>query len=80
MRFAVVGATPKPGIDFLSGVGSCCTVVEDDRLGEKLVKLVSNGGARLEQTGSGLVWAHEVAELGRPEHYLDIYGQLAARS
>lgn len=72
-------ATPNPGMDYLSVGGSCCSVVGVGRLGEELVRLVRSDAARLEQVRKGLVRSEEVAKLGCPERYLELYHQVATR-
>lgn len=71
-------ATPNPGIDFLSS-GGACLVVDDARLGFELLRLVERHEARGEQAGRGVARAKEVAELGRPEQYLEIYEAVGRR-
>jgi len=71
-------ATASPGIDFLSDEGSC-TVVDERRLGQELVTLVRCDPVRARQVANGLARAREVALLGRPEQYLELLAEAAAR-
>ncbi|HET7489522.1 MAG TPA: glycosyltransferase family 4 protein [Acidimicrobiales bacterium] len=71
-------ATRNPGIEFLSS-GQSCLVVDDGRLGSELVGLLEQHDARAAQATRGLARAMEVAEMGRPERYLELYRAMAGR-
>lgn len=73
-----VVATPSPGIDFLAHGGSCA-VVGDRGLGAELVGLLRGDRRLARQAAAGLARAREVARLGRPEQYLELYEKAAAR-
>lgn len=71
-------ATPSPGIDFLANGGSCA-VVADGSLGTELVELLRGDERRASQAAGGLARALEVARMGQPEQYLELYEKAAAR-
>lgn len=68
-----VVATANPGIEYLSAGTGCCTIVEPERLGDALAHLIQSEPARASQVRRGLARALEVAELGRPERYLELF-------
>lgn len=70
-------ATPSPGVDFLAAGGSC-TVVGAGRLGPELVSLLEGDARRARQAAGGVARAMEVAAMGRPDQYLEMYEKVAA--
>lgn len=72
-------ATPNPGIAFVSAGGMSCSVVTEDALGSELVRLLRSEASRATLAASGLTRAREIAELGNPARYVDIYNVVVAR-
>ncbi len=70
-------ATANPGIEYLTAGTGCCTVVEPEHLGGALVQLVESEPAREAQVRRARARALEVAELGRPERYVSLFGSVA---